>query len=395
MKKKHLFTAAMFIGCVVTTGNSFAAGKIIVNPVVEVAAQNNSNFWKAEDVEISVNTYSVKPGIILGYETAKTQVTLDTALEAFWYDDQDTPPAGIRDASDDDYVGFRGVFNANHQLTDRLNLGFSDQLYVTRDPAQADANSNSINRDKYTINYLEPSVYYEFADKFGLLTKYRSTITDYEKDLEDSSEHRGIFDLYYNLNNTSSVYLDYQIWQRDYDLTSSDYTSNLISLNYTKQYKHFLLSGGGGYHHRSFDANGLDDLDMFSWNILVKREDPDSTARSTRSTLSLSVGQEMNDDGTGDQYFVSTYVRFEGGYRLTEKLMASLDASFQNSDYEESTRSDDTYLIAGKIGYEIFDYLSFSVAGGFESRDSNLDGKSYDDTFVTATLDFDYNLNRR
>jgi hypothetical protein len=395
VKKKYLFSMSAFIGCLTFSVNGFAESRIVIQPKVEVGYENNSNFWKSEDQEVSVNTYHAKPGIVLGYETPRTQVSLDTTLEGYWYDDQDTPASGIRDASDDDYVGFAGILSGNYQLTDRVNVGLSEEIYVTRDPAQADANSNSIDRDKYTINYFEPSVYYELTDKFGLLTKYRNTMTDYENDLEDSDENRGIFDLYYTLNSSSTIYLDYQLWARDYDQDTSDYTSNLITLNYERTFKYFTLTGGGGYHNRSFDDDAFDDLDMFSWKFQIKRQDADANAQTTRSRLTLDVGQSMNDDGTGDQYFTSSYLRFEGGYRLTSRIEAIVNVDLQNSDYEESTREDDTYLLSAKLAYQPLDYLTLGIKAGFENRDSNLVGYDYDDVFVLATMDVLYDIGNR
>lgn len=382
-------------GCLMLSANSFADSKIIINPKIEVGFQHDSNYWKSDDNEVAVNTYYAKPGIILGYETPRTQVSLDATLEPYWYDDQDSLPVGVTKASDDDYTGFTGLFKGNYQLTDRLNLGLTDEIYVTRDPADADTNSNSVSRDKYTINYFEPSVYYDLSDKFGVRTAYRNTDTDYDKGLEDSNENRGIFDIYYNLNSRSTVFLDYQVWARDYDQTTSDYTSNKVTLNYQRQFKYFSFLGGAGYHNRSFDDSGIDDMDLFSWNLQAERKDADSTAQTTRSRLLLEVGQEMNDDGTGDEYYTATYVRFEGGYRLTSKIEASTKLEYQNSDYDQSSEDDDTYLLSGKLAYKPLDYLTLGIEGGYETRDSNLSGYDYDNTFVLLTLAISYDVGNR
>ncbi len=395
VRRKYLCSTLAFFGCILVSTNGFGAGRIVIQPKIEMMYQYDSNYWKANAEEVSVNTYSVKPGFVIGFETPKTTMALDATVDAYWYDDQDTPPLGIAKASEDDYVGFTGDFNVDHQLTDRLNIGLADQLYVTRDPARADANNNSINRDQYTINYFEPKVYYEFADKFGFLSMYRSTITDYEKDLEDSNENRGIFDLYYNLNRSSAVYLDYQLWHREYDQDSSDYTSNFLSLNYKREFNYFTINGGAGYHNRSFDDATIDDFDLFSWKIQLRGQDADSTLKTTRSWLQLDIGQEPNDDGTGDEYFTATYVDFGSGYRFLKSLEASGKVKFQNSNYETDERDEDTYLVSGRLAYQASDYLTIGVEGGYETRNSNVDGNDYDNTFVLFTLDFSYDLGSR
>ncbi|MBL4901140.1 MAG: outer membrane beta-barrel protein [Desulfocapsa sp.] len=394
-----------------------ATARFSINPITLVGAANDSNYWQAETQEVSVNTYFVRPGIELGFETPKTTITFDATVDFYWYDDQDTPPVGIQDASDDDYVGFTGDFNADYQLTNRLNIGLSDQLYITRDPARSDINSNSISRDKYTINYFEPTAYYEFADKFGLLASYRNTMTDYESELEDSEENRGVFDLYYLLNRSAAVYAGYAIWERDYDQDSSDYLSNFVSLNYEHQFNYFTIKGGGGYHKRTFDEPALDDLDLFSWKIQIRGQEADTTyktmnnARSmidgrsfrqgqdvdllldeSRSLLTLDLGQEMNNDGTGDNYYTATYARFEGGYRFFGKLETLLRLSVQNSDYETDERNEDTYFVSASIGYWVLDYLLLGFEGGYETRDSNFTGNNYDNTFAMVMLNFDYNF---
>lgn len=382
-------------GSLLLVGSAVAQGKIVIQPKIHTGFQNNSNFWQAEDNEVSVNTYSVHPGVVFGYEGPKTEIAFDGTVDAYWYDDQDTPPDGVRDASDDDFVGATVEGRINYQATDRINVGVEDQLYITRDPARSDGNANSISRDKYTINYFEPNVYYEFADKFGILAKYRNTVTDYEKDLESSVENRGTFDFYYLLNRSAAVYIDYQVWKRDYDQTSSDYTSNMVSLNYEHEFNYFTIKGGGGYHHRSFDQSGVDDLDLFSWKIEVKGMDPDTDERTTRSRISLETGQEMNDDGTGDSYFVATYVRMKGGYRFIERLETYFDAAFQNSNYDTDSRDEDTWYGSVGVGYQPLDFLTLGLEGGLETRDSNLTGNDYDDAFVMLKLDIDYDLGSR
>jgi hypothetical protein len=374
--------------------NCFAESKFVINPKIEVGFQNDSNFWKSDHNEISVNTYYAKPGIVLGYETPRTQILLDATLQPYWYEDQDSPPAGVKKASDDNYTGFNGIFSANYQLAGRLNLGLKNQVNVTRDPAVADINSNSVNRDKYTINYLEPNAYYKLTDKFGLYSAYRNTNTDYEKKLEDSSEHRGILDLYYALNRISTVYLDYQVWAKDYDQTSSDYTSNLVTLNYERTFKYFSFLGGAGYHHRCFEDAALNNLDLFTWILQIKRMDADPTVQTTRSRLLLEVGQDMNNDGTGDDYYSATYVRFEGGYRLTQRIEVSGKAKYQNSDYDRSSENDSAYLLSGKLEYKPFDYLTLGIEGGYETRNSNLEGYDYQDRFILLTLAVNYDFGK-
>ena len=399
MRKRYIYWSSVAVlGCVALSTNASASGKIIIEPKIQIAVQNDSNYWKAENDEVSVNTYSAKPGLIFGYETAKSSIDLDATIDFYSYDDLDTPPPGVRDASDDDFVGFSGILAAQTQITDRLNLGIEDSLYRTRDIAQSDPLSNSITRDEYTINTFEPNAYYDFGNKFAVRTAYRNNYIDYIDEGEDSLENRGVFDLEYNLNRSSVVFLEYQIWNRDYDLDTSDYDSNQITLNYAKQFNYFGVLAGAGYHKRTFDETRFDDLDLFSWSVVIQGQNPQAPEENPRSHMELTLKQDMNDDGTGDEYFTATVVGLEAGYMFMHKLDTTLNFVYQNSDYEDiiDNREDDTFTVSGKVAYPVWkEYMILGLEVGFEDRDSNIDGLSYDNTFAMLTLDFHYDLGSR
>ena len=147
-------------------------------------------------------------------------------------------------------------------------------------------------------------------------------------------------------------------------------------------------------NREAFDDAALDKLDLFTWILQIKRLDADSTVQTTRNRLLLEVGQDMNNDGTGDEYYTATYVRFEGGYRLTERIGVSGNAEYQNSDYDRSPENDNTYLLSGKLEYTPIDYLSLGIEGGYETRNSNLEGYDYQNTFILLTLAVNYDFGK-
>lgn len=385
------------LGASALSENAFADGKIVIRPKIQAGFQNDSNYWKAENDEVSVNTYTAKPGMVFGYETAKSKVDLDATVDFYSYDDQDTPPPGVRDASDDNFVGFTGVLAAQTKSTDRLTLGLEDSLFKTRDAAQSDALSDSVSREEFMINRITPNAYYDFGNKFGVRTKYRNTNISYKDTGEDSTEHRGIFDLEYSLNRSSTIFLDYQIWSKDYDLNSSDYLSNLATLNFAKQFNYFGIVAGAGYHKRTFDVSSVDDLDLFSWNVVIAGQNPQAPEKKPRSHMALTLKQDMNDDGAGDSYYTATVAGLEAGYMFFHKLDTSVNIKYQNSDYQDSpeNRDDDTWTTSGKIKYPVWDDFLLGFEAGIAKRDSNIDGLSYDDTFVGLSLDFKYDLGSR
>ncbi len=88
-----------------------------------------------------------------------------------------------------------------------------------------------------------------------------------------------------------------------------------------------------------------------------------------------------------------------------EKLPLGIKAMYQNTDYETTTgltpavttelRDDDKIEISGNLGYIITDWLQFSVAAGYEDRDSNLAGSDYTNKYFMVSLDFGYQLGSR
>ncbi len=398
----HAALACIFAGSVLCAATAQARGQVVIQPKISIGGQYNSNFWKTEEEEVSAYTYYAGPGVLVGYETQRTQLLIDGTLDLYWYDQQDDTPLGFEDAEELDYVGTSILGRINYQATDKINLGLRNELYITRYPARtlnfvnydgrSDGNSNDISRDKYTLNHFEPNIYYEFSERVGLQLKYRNTLTDYEKDLEDSVENRGSASLFYNLNRDSAIFLDYQIWQRDYDEDSNDYLSNKITLNYQQTYSYWAFRGGAGYHNRSFDDDGLDDIDLPSWQVQVRGQEPDTDRRTARSRVLLDFGQELNDDGTGDSYYTATFISLELGYRFYERFVATLKGAYQNSDYEVGERDEDTYQAAARLSYYVLDYVTLGIDVGLENRDSNIPGNDYDDNYVMLTLGIDYDL---
>ena len=397
---KSLMSGVLTVGfCLAFQAETKADGKIVIDSKIYSGTEYSSNFWKAEKESVAVSTYFVKPGLVFGYETPKTKINTDLSMDAYGYEDQETRPPGVRDPSDDNYIGFTGSVLAEHQMTDRLKIGLDDSLLVTRDPASSDAASDSVSREKFTINRFTPGFVYDFGKKSSTVFKYRNTATQYTEDLggEDSSENRGLFDLIYNLNKSAAVFLNYQVWTREYDATTSAYTSHKVTLNYAHTINFLTFTGEAGYHTRAFDKNACEDIDMFTWNLSAKGEEKKSGERKSRYSVVAMLGQALNDEGTGEEYFITTTAKLSGSYLFLGKIGTGARFEFQNNEYQNDSgkREDDNITAAGKISYEIFDYLSLSIEGGIKQRDSNIGDKNYDEEFVIAILDFDYNFGRK
>jgi len=385
---------------------SFGADKFNLIPKLSASWQTDSNFYKAETNEREVYTYVVQPGLDFGYETAKSLISLGYTLNAHYYKDQDDVPAGETEAKEDDFVGHAVALKARTQPFVRLMFGLDNSYYKTRDPAQSDTTSNATDREKYYINRLTPLIFYEFEGRFSLGLRYRNTKRKYDQSIgasgqpnEDSQEHRGMIDLIYNFSETTSLRLNYQRWDMDYDLTTSDYTSDKVLLILKKQLRNFTFEVGGGYQNRDFEDETLESLDTPAYHVAFSY-----TPEEPRNNISITTSLGYNDVGYGESYYTANQVGLQASRIFLEKILVKVHSSYQKSTYKKTSgdsaatrgdRDDDTYKIGGSVGYLITDWMTFSVGGGYEQRDSNQAGSDYENEYLMCKLEFDYNLGSR
>jgi hypothetical protein len=383
-------------------GTGLSAPKFKIEPKVSTGWRSDTNYYKEEPDQREVHTYLVRPGIYFGYETSKSLIDLDYTLDAYYYDDKDPYPPG---QETEDYVGHTLTLKTRTKPFDRLTLGLDESYYATRDPFQSDVLSNKQVRDEYDINRLTPRIIYEFGPKFTTGLRYRWTELDYESNLaEDSTEHRGMFDLIYNLRRKMAMDLRYQRWEMDYHMATPDYTSDQIELLLKKRFHYFSLSGGGGYHERRFDDSDMEDIDTLSFRIEIEGQNPPAPAKR-RSHLLLSFVQDFNIWHDALDYYVARRVTLEAGRVFMGKLPFKIVAAYQNSDYERfrgltpsgelEGREDNGYGIQVSLGYVFTDWLTLTGEAGYEERDSNLAGFDYENEYFIIKLDFAYDVGSR
>ena len=405
LQRKALITMAIILLIISFPIEGLGAPKFTIKPKLSANWWVDKNFYKAQDLDREVYTYLLEPGIELGVETAKGRLTLDYTMNDYNYDDRDPIPVGEQAADKEDYVGHTAALRARYRPLDRVLLGLNDSYYKTRDPGQSDRFSVAVDRDKYSINRLTPSIFYDFGPRFTAGLRYRNTQTDYDLDTrEDSIENRGMLDLVYNFTRLTSIDLEYQRWKRDYDLTTSDYTSDQIKLILRKQFKYFTFEAGGGYHERSFDVQTLEDMEVPTYGITIIGQNPPAP-EPWRSHITFDAELNFNESGIGDNYFKATRFSVDAGHIFQEKIVVGIAGYYQISDYEtfsgttpaETTelREDKTYDISGSLGYMVTDWLTFSITAGYEARDSNLEGYDYDNRYYMAKLALAYDLGTR
>ncbi len=381
---------------------------MVFKPHFDAGWKANTNFWRAEHHEQDVFTYMVMPGFAFGYKTAKSEIQLDYTLESYTYDDQGTRAPGVRKASDDNYIGHTlNMLAYTRQMKRRLLTGVREDFYLTRDPAESDVLNNAVLREKYYINRVEPFAMYELTDRWTVGLRYRNTYTNYTSSgWEDSIDNRGIGDLIYNLSDTASLNLNYQIWRRDYNMDTSDYLSNQVLLTYRKLYRRATFEAGVGYQHRSFSKDYLDSIDVVPWHISVEYAtnptpiSPVLPEERKRTYASLTFARNFNDQAPGEGYFKGTRITLRTGHVFRKRIPVDLEGYYQKSKYEFESgitnsgglarRDDDTYKVSFDIGYKFKRWFTLSIEPGYEKRDSNIRGFSYEDKSIMAMFKFFY-----
>ncbi len=365
-----------------------------IEPTATVSGRLDSNFYKTENNEEEVYTYLLQPGIQLGAATAKSKLNFLYTLDAYFYSNP---------AEDENYVGHYAVLDASNTTTDRLTLGLKDSFYRTRRADRYDDFTDSTERRKHNVNRLTPRVYYDFGNRFSIGLRYRRQDIDYDdSSSSDSVEHRGVFDLIYNPSRTTTLDLDYQHWKLNYDQGVSDHTSNQVRLIFQKRYKYFSFDAGGGYHKRHFEDPGLAEGDISYYKLAIGGQNPpsfgigrrvyESNSLEVKSHIYFDAERNFNDLGdfrTENRFTLSL------GHLFLEKIKGGLKGYYIISDYENTSRKDDTYGISGSIRYLIDDRWNLLFTTGITDRDSNVVGYSYENVYLTLNLEFSYPLGRK
>ena len=390
MLKKKILIICMLASCFLMSGallsSDLYAERIKLIPSLDLDYQHDSNYFKAENDEKSVDTFVVRPGISMGYITAKSSFALDYSFDVNQY-------SGENGIDDYDYTGHLAKLLGKSQVTDRLSMGIENSYIKTRDPASSDEYTNDVARDKYSMNRFAPSAMYKFGEKFAIGAKFTNLITDYSEGVgEDSDENRGTFTLNYNFNKTTALSLDYQVWTRDYDANTSDYTSNQVMANVKKSYKNYSIKAGAGYHTRDFDNSGIDTLNSPAWSIGISGQTGSSDDGAPKSFMNATLSQNYNDSGSGDSYYKATKLNLMVGHTFLRRIDVTLKGLYQNSDYEEGNREDDKWALSCRGNYRLNDMFSFALEPGYETRDSNEAGRDYDNTYILFNVKVKYDF---
>lgn len=366
-----------------------ASAEMRLRPKIRLEQEYTDNYFRSEKNEAEIWVTSVNPGVEFMYFTDRSRVDLDYVFSYFWHNEDEEEV----DTSDLDYAGHNLNLFAAHRLLTRLTLGFTEEFIRTRDPASSDTLSNIEDRNKYWRNRVEPYLHYDIAEKGEARLAYRNEQFNWEQtdpDQEDSSEHRGILTLTYNFNSTNHLDLQSMVWNRDYDGDLSDYDSYQGELTYRREFSSWLKGeAGAGYHKRDFNQSDLDDQDEFIYHIMLN-------AKTDVSKANLSFERNLVDFTTGNEYFTAYRADLNGEYIFIDVIRAYAGGYYQLSDYIDSPREDDTYKGIVGVGYSFLEKMfEVSLEYNYKERDSNQDGRDYEESRVFLRIDFIYDTGLR
>ncbi|MFP4030227.1 MAG: outer membrane beta-barrel protein [Desulfococcaceae bacterium] len=374
-----------------------------VGTTLSLSGRYEDNFFQTNDNEHTVYTYLIRPGLQLDYETAKSIVSLLYSVDVHEYQDQDGGPEGAAD--DDDFIGHTLALNMETSPTPKLTFRLEDSLLVTREENKADRFTNEVGRDRYFLNRFTPGVHYRLNDRFSAALSYTSLVLDYKRDTDqDSVGHRGMWEGYYDLSPTAAIGLNYQYWQRDYDVEDNDYAAHQGELTFNTRGKFIELEAGAGYQNRDFDAGDRSSEDTFNYRFVLSGRTAD-TPMGPRSYLRLGFGQNFNNSGLRDDFFEALQFEATAGHVFRDRLLFEIEGLYLNADYPQQTvllangerldREDDRYQVNASIAYQIRRWMDLVLTGGYENRDSNLPNFDFDSAYVQLALNAFYDLGRR
>jgi len=227
--------------------------------------------------------------------------------------------------------------NVRYSISEKIALGVAgDFQNITYD------GGNNVDRDIYAVPV---DVFYELTPKLDATAGFRYRQTDVSEGFDAD-------DYFYNVGLTGAL-------------------TEKFSTNFKV-----------GYQTRDFTGDRGSEGTM----TLLSASTFDMTERTT---LKFTLDRDFATGGQG-----SSIERSRAAatlfYLITPRISADITGSYILSDYEASTREDDTYLVRLGSSYLINELLSLNAFYTYRDNSSNLNGASYTENLVQVGANFRY-----
>ena len=358
--------------------------QVSLTPTLLLEEEYNDNWFRSEENELEFWVTRIWAGFSFSKHTGRSSVSLNfSGGPQFHYS-----PDSDASASDQDYWAAAADLALAYRLSSRLTGSLVNTFTLTREPASTDQFSEETTRELYWRNQLNPSLRYDMAEKGAITLSYQSDVllwvSNTDEGQEDSVEHRGILDITYFLNSRNHLGLNSRIAHRSYDGDdNSDYYAYQGKFTFWHEFNSYFSGGGGlGYQYRDYDSDDLDSQGKIVFDIGLN-------GATDRTMLDLSFVRDLVSFTTDDEYYSAYRTTLFLQRKFHEVIRAYTGGYYQNSDYQNSTREDDTYSVNVGLGYRFFRRLvEFSVEYGYSERDSNESGRDYEENRVFFRLNF-------
>jgi len=345
---------------------------------MELDQEYNDNLYLTGTNPVREIVSYIGGGIILGFKTKKNQIDLNYKLrQVFHWDYEKNDDI---DTTKENYLAQNLNLNMATQLASRLKVGVSEFYLRSRRPRDYYLMTNRISRAHYWANRISPFLEYELGKRFFLSVRYKHDVLRYTERYyiydENSTENRGYLTLKYRLNPKNAIDLDYQYWQRNYEIFPS-YQTHQITIGYERLFRLLKIQMRGGYLRRNWEKEtpGL----LKNWQGFVYRVS--ARVKTKKSHASLGLEETQSDiTGLGSDYHVRMLL-WDIGHTFLGKISIDLGGFYQQCRYSElltlteagiaEKRRDNIWNITIAIRYPMHKWLELGLEFIHTARDSN------------------------
>lgn len=268
-----------------------------------------------------------------------------------------------------------GFFQYN--LRGGLSLNFFNKLLDSQNP-MGTGDTTAI--DKFKSNLLGSILDYDVSEKFEARADIRRFDLDYERVASagrDRSDNSIELYFFYKYSPKTHIFLDYEYVDLSYDISH-----NLDAVNHTPSLglrwmpteKTKIIAKAGAVMKR-FDNNANGDVSRPSFDLQAIYNPTVKTQINLSSSYKLGETTVSTSDYSEDFNFTGAF-----SLQMTEKIRASLSASYTSNDFSASTgnsRTDKISSLSPILQYKFRDWLMGNAGYTYQDRSSNLSAYDY------------------